>query len=79
LFEGLEIAKPELICGKLWSVHIPKYTDYFGNPAVTTVNLGDAHEFLTYSFASRNITTGDFDTSNLESSYFTVEITNTDS
>jgi len=78
LFEGEEITKTKFICGRPWSVHIPEYMDYFGQPALTTVNLGDAKEFLTYSPVIRNITTGDFDTSNLSSGSFTIEVKNTD-
>ena len=60
--EGKEIAQTQLICGKQWSVNIPEFIDSFGKPAETSVNLGEAKEFLTYSSVSRNITTGDFDT-----------------
>jgi hypothetical protein len=58
-------------------VHIPLYKDYFGNSVLTTVDLGDAH-FLSYSTATRNITTVQ-DTSNLGSGFFSVDVTHTDS
>jgi len=60
-------------------VNIPEFMDSFGKNAETSINLGEAKEFLTYSPESRNITTGDFDTTNLKSGSFTVEMTNTDS
>ena len=73
------MANPQLVCGHPWSVHIPDFTDTFGKPAQTIVNLGEAKSFLTYESSIRNVTTGDFDTSSLSTGSFTIEIVLIDS